>query len=239
LHLDYAAEDAHDVASMLLESQKYAPGKASLYADVSVQYLLNGQATQTAILDQLDIMARNMRTSRPDQSLAVILISSHGEMIDGQFYLIPSGFDAGSLNKMTSSAISASEFARKVQAIAKDGKVLLLLDACHSGAVAAGGWAKDPDAKVLQDAMDMANVTVLTSSKENEQSQELSKWKHGAFTKAFLDALSGAADPEGRGVIKLSALAGAMYAELPTLTRDQQHLGLHVNFEGDLFVVTR
>ena len=28
LHLDYAAEDAHDVATALLESQKGSPGKA-------------------------------------------------------------------------------------------------------------------------------------------------------------------------------------------------------------------
>jgi hypothetical protein len=39
-----------------------------------------------------------------------------------------------------------------VQALAKYGKVLLLLDACHSGAVGAEGEATDPDAKVLQDA---------------------------------------------------------------------------------------
>ncbi len=87
LHLDYAAEDAHDVANALLESQKGAPGKPSLYADVSVQYLPNDRAGHTAILDALDAMARGMRTSGPDQDVAVILVSSHGEMIDGQFYL--------------------------------------------------------------------------------------------------------------------------------------------------------
>ena len=98
LHLDYAAEDARDVANALLESQKGAPGKPSLYADVSVQYLPNDQAGHTAILDALDAMARSMRTSGPDQDVTVILVSSHGEMIDGQFYLIPYGFNAGSEN---------------------------------------------------------------------------------------------------------------------------------------------
>ena len=34
LHLNYAAKDAHDVATALLDSQKLGPGKASLYADV-------------------------------------------------------------------------------------------------------------------------------------------------------------------------------------------------------------
>ena len=51
LHLDYAAEDAHDVAGALFDSQKGGPGKASCYADVRVDYLLNEQATHTAILD--------------------------------------------------------------------------------------------------------------------------------------------------------------------------------------------
>ncbi len=205
LHLDYAAEDAHDVASALLDSQKTAPGKASLYADVSATYLPNDKASKTAIEDALDAIAQSMATNEPAQDIAVILVSSHGEMIDGQFYLVPYGFVAnGSNNAAASSAVSASEFAKKVQALAKYGKVLLLLDACHSGAVGPGGWAKDPDAKVLQDAMDMENVTVLTSSKKNELSEELPEWKHGALAQAFLDALAGAADPEG--IIRLSAL---------------------------------
>jgi uncharacterized caspase-like protein len=66
-------------------------------------------------------------------------------MIDGQFYIIPYDFDTGSRNKSIKSAVSASEFAKKVQALGKYGKVLLLLDACHSGAVGAQGWATDPD----------------------------------------------------------------------------------------------
>jgi hypothetical protein len=235
LHLDYAAEDAHDVASALLENQRITPGKASLYADVKAQYLPNDQANHTAILDALDEMARSMPKGGPDQDVAVILFSSHGEMIGDQFYLIPYDFVAnGSQNAAATSAVSASEFAKKVQALAQRGKVLLLLDACHSGAVGAGGWAKDPDAKVLQDAMDMENVTVLSSSRKNELSQELPSWRHGAFTQAFLDALIGAAD--SHGVIRLSALTDAMEAEVQTLTHGQQHLGMHVNFGGDLFV---
>jgi uncharacterized caspase-like protein len=80
-------------------------------------------------------MARN----EPGQDVAVIFVSTHGEMIDKQFYLIPYGFDAGSEGKSIKSAVSASEFAKKVQALAEYGKVLLLLDGCHSGAVGAQG----------------------------------------------------------------------------------------------------
>ena len=236
LHLDYAAEDAHDVASALLDSQKGGPGKASLYADVDLQYLPNDKADSAAVLDALDAMAQRMAKSEPGQDVAVILISSHGAMIDGQFYLIPYGFDAGSQGRSIKSAVSATEFAKKVGALATQGKVLLLLDACHSGAVGAQAWAKDPDAKVLQDAMDLENVTVLTSSKKNELSEELPEWKHGAMAEAFLDALKGAADAQG--IVKLSALTDAMENEVQSLTKGKQHLGMHVNFSGDLFMVS-
>ena len=197
-------------------------------------YLPNGKADGAAILDALDAMAQSMAKGDPGQDVAVILVSSHGEMIDGQFYIIPYDFDTGSRNKSIKSAVSASEFAKKLQALAKYGKVLLLLDACHSGAVGAQGWATDPDAKVLRDAMDLENVTVLTSSKKNELSEELSEWKHGALAQAFLDALAGAADSQG--IVKLSALTDAMENEVQSLTNGRQHLGMHVNFSGDLFV---
>ncbi len=235
LHLDYAAEDAHDVANALTESQKGAPGKPSLYSDVSLQYLPNEKASKTAIEDALDAMAESMAKSVADQDTAVILVSSHGEMIGGQFYLIPYGFVAnGTRNAATDSAISASVFAEKVSALAAYGKVLVLLDACHSGAIGAGGWATDPSAKVLQDAMDLENVTVLTSSKRNELSEELPEWKHGALAQAFLDALTGAAD--SMGIVTRSALTDAMETEVQSLTKGRQHLGMHVNFSGDLFV---
>jgi WD40 repeat protein len=236
LHLNYAAKDAHDVASALLESQKGGPNKATLYADVDLQYLPNDKADSAAILDALDAMAQSMAKNEQGQDVALILISSHGEMIDKEFYLIPYGFDPGSQGRSIKSAVSASEFAKKVGALAAHGKVLLLLDACHSGAVGAQGWAKDPDAKVLQDAMDLENVTVLTSSKKNEKSEELPDWGHGALALAFLHALAGAKDSQG--VVRLSALTDSMENEVQSLTKGRQHLGMHVNFSGDLFMAS-
>jgi WD40 repeat protein len=234
LHLDYAAEDAHDVASALQDSQQMAPGKPDLYADVKVTYLRNDEASNTAIRDALDDMAGSMKTGNPDQDVAVILISSHGELIDGQFYLVPYGVDIGSKNKIIASALSASDFAKQVQDIAKRGKVLLLLDSCNSGAVGPGGWATDPDAKVLRDAMNMENVTVLTSSDKKGLSEELPNWRHGALAQAFLDSLTGAAD--GDGIVRLTALTATMDNELQSLTHRRQSLGMHVNFGGHLFV---
>jgi len=84
--------------------------------------------------------------------------------------------------------------------------------------------------------MDLENVTVLTSSKKNELSEELPEWKHGALAEAFLDALRGAADSQG--VVPLTALTDAMEKEIRQLTKGRQHLGMHVNFSGDLFMAS-
>ena len=134
LHLDYAIEDARDVANALLASQKGAPGKASLYADVRIQYLSDEteqKPTREGIIKAMDTIAREMRASGSDQDVAVVLISTHGAMIGDEFYLVPFGVDPAAID---ATSVSATEFARKVKAIAEHGKVLLLLDACHSGA---------------------------------------------------------------------------------------------------------
>src|SRR5262249_24952925 len=90
------------------------------------------------------------------------------------------------------------------------------------------------DASVLSKLATMDTVTELTSSKQFESSLEDKDWGHGAFTRAFLDALASPGD--SRGVISVSALADAMEDAVHSLTKGKQHLGSHENFGGELFV---
>jgi hypothetical protein len=57
---------------------------------------------------------------------------------------------------LKSSAILADEFHHKAAELAKYGRVLVLLDACHSGGVTA-------NADLLRSIIAASNVTVLTS----------------------------------------------------------------------------
>ncbi len=80
------------------------------------------------------------------------------------------------------------------------GKVLVLLDACHSGSSIAG--TKDglpPDIETVRSELAAAGngVIVLTSSQGQELSKENPDWQHGAFTKAVLEALMDTADSDG------------------------------------------
>ena len=239
LSLTYAAEDARDVADALGDSQKIAQGKASLYGDVTTNSLLDEEASRILILEAIDGLTRSMRKSVDDQDVAVILFSGHGEIIEGKYYLIPYGVDISTPTRMESSSVWIEEFAAKIKELAKRGRVLLLFDACHSGAVGPGGESPVLDAGVLRDALNSDNITVLTSSKKDELSREDRAWGHGAFTKAFLDALAGGADPQSRGVISTADLAVAMRNELDRLSAGKQHLGVHMNFADDVFVTNQ
>jgi len=72
---------------------------------------------------------------------------------------------------------------------------------------------------------------------------ESAAWNHGAFTEAFLDALAGGARADDQGRISMPELAKAMDKamdkDLDGLTKGKQHLGPHVNFLTDMFVVNR
>jgi WD40 repeat protein len=229
LHLDYADNDARDVATALLGSQKKAPCNPSLYADVKVQALTDAteeKPTRENILKAIEVMAQNMRRAGSERDVALVLLSTHGAMIGNELYLLPYGVD---LTSIAASALSVTDLARSVQTLAEAGKVILLIDACHSGGIG----PDQLDASVLGKLVTMDTVTVLASSKRFENSLEDSRWGHGAFTKAFLDALSGAADAQGRGIIRMGDLAMSMDAEVESLTDGKQHLGPHLNFVKD------
>jgi hypothetical protein len=82
-------------------------------------------------------------------------------------------------------ALSVDAFKGELMEIAKHGRVLVLLDACHSGATSLDGSSQAVDAAVLRRELAAANVTGLTSSGRSEVSLEDDAWQHGAFTRAL------------------------------------------------------
>jgi len=233
LRLKFANRDAEDVAGALVNTQS-----TGLYAEVLPIYLHDGTADKAGIFDAVASMQRNMANDA-GQSLAVVMFSGHGTMIDGQFYLVPYGVDASTPARLKASAIPAGEFQNEIAKLAEHGRVLVLLDACRSGGLMAGRTNTLP-ADTLRAAIASSNVTVLTSSTSDKLSREDEAWQHGAFTKVLLDALSGSAaadiDTDHNGVISMSELIVYIAKNLARLTDDQQQLGLDQRFQGDVFV---
>jgi hypothetical protein len=86
-----------------------------------------------------------------------------GRAQDRRLGHLPYGVDARTPADLKASAISADEFHHKVAGLAKYGRVLVLLDACHSGGVTGDGSALTSNADLLRSIIAASNVTVLTS----------------------------------------------------------------------------
>jgi uncharacterized caspase-like protein len=241
LRLRFAAKDAADVVAFLFGTQ-VGPfnSMGGLYERIWPQLLRDGEADRAGIFRALGSMKTNMAKDPVGQDLAVVFFSGHGAMIDDRFYLLPYGVDARTPADLKASAISANDFHDEVAELAKHGRVLVLLDACRSGAVTGdGSKLTSNDADVLRLTIAASNVTVLTSSTKNEFSREDEKWNNGAFTKVLLDALGKDADEDHDGLISMSDLTRYLSTHVIRLTDGQQHPGVEQRFEGEVFIASQ
>ena len=235
LTLKFAEKDARDVTAAIVNTQDISGpyrGSGGLYAEVKPRLLVDSAASKPQIFRELGSMRRIMAVD----DTAIVLFFGHGMMIDGEFYLLPYGVDAteGPVG-IKSTAIPAFEFQKEVEQLAHRGRVLVLLDTCHSGAFI-GDNSTAPSADVLR-SIALSNVTVLTSSQDTQLSREDDAWQNGAFTKAFLEALSdSSADTDHNGVLSVNELANYLGRALPRLTNGARQLAIALSFEGNLFV---
>ena len=229
LRLNYADRDARDLANAILSTQ------ASLYSRVIPQVLSDKDASKAGILRALKTMRAGMEANR-DNDLAVVHFSGHGALVDGKLYLLPYEVDARDAVGIQTNGLSIDELRGELLELAKHGRVLVLLDACHSGATTMSGTPLAMDLTALRTGLAAAKVTVLTSSSGNELSREDAKWEHGAFTKVLLDALTDpGADPDRNGLIKPTALAHYVDTHVKTMTDGAQSPGMEVRFDTTVF----
>src|SRR5262249_20626624 len=140
LRLNYADRDARDLASAIVNTQAVTDmqgRQGGLYAAVEPQVLLDKDANKAGIMRALDTMRKNMATG----DLAVVHFSGHGVLVDGSLYLLPSDVDARDPVGIKTSGLSIDQFRSELLELAKLGRVLVLLDACHSGATTMDGAA--------------------------------------------------------------------------------------------------
>jgi uncharacterized caspase-like protein len=165
----------------------------------------------------------------------VVLFSGHGVMVGGGFYLVIHGVDARTPVAIKATALPMNEFREELHKLGAGGRVLVLLDACHSGATTADGTRLPMNADLLRAALATTNVTVLTSSSAEETSFEDDRWQNGAFTEVFLEALSHA-DTDKDGLISVTDLTSYITTHVPRLTGNKQKPGIEVRFQSDVFV---
>lgn len=234
LKLDFAAIDAHDLARALLRQE------GALFTRVNVEPLTDEDATKLAIGAALTRLAQRMTPEQGD--VAIIHFSGHGEIIGEDYYLLPHDVDAANSHQLDNSGLHIGELRRRVSRMSEQGKVLVLLDACHSGAVVDGAKSHlPPDITTVREQLAKAGpgAIVLSSSSHREVSCEHPDWQNGAFTEVILAALDGAADLDGDGWLTVSEFNKYVVENVRTLTGGAQNpkistIGEH-HFEARLF----
>jgi WD40 repeat protein len=231
LRLHYADRDAHDLASAVVNTQE------GLYSRVDAQALLDKDASRSGILRGLQTLRTEMERGGGND-LAVVHFSGHGALVDGTLYLLPYDTDARDAVGIKTTALSVDALKGELMEIAKHGRVLVLLDACHSGATSLDRSSQAVDAAALRQVLAAANITVLTSSGGREPSLEDEAWQHGAFTRALLDALNDpSADADRVGLINANALAHYVARHVASLTGGKQTPDMEVRFDTTVFAV--
>ena len=192
--------DARDIAAVLT-SKAYCG-----YESRGVHLLLDGDATLARIRTALDSVAK---TSGPGDTV-VIFFSGHGTLVgdpaDPESALLPVEWN-GRTPETTS--LSETEFSSVLRRITAQ-RLLVLIDACHSGGAGSFKRTEKGESPVLgyseKSLGRLAQGTgrvLIASSRADETSLVIPNAPNSVFTSKLLDALRGQGRTRGDGVIRV------------------------------------
>jgi len=211
LRLDLAAKDALDFGAAWNEQ------RGRLYSGVEVKALTDAQATKGNILDSLEWLQRQVTA----KDIAVLFFAGHGiNDSTGAFYFLPVDAD---MEKLKRTGISQADITSTVAGIA--GKVLVFMDACHSGNLM--GKVKRRGmvviSSVVNELASAENGAVVFSSTTGRQfALENMEWGNGAFTKGVVEDIRGKADYTSSGRITVNMLDLYVSERVKELTKGHQ-----------------
>ena len=178
LALNYAHKDA-----IVLEKTLKA-NHQGVFRRVRSKLLIDRDATRQNIIDGLAWLEK---TATP-KDVVVLFLGGHGSRDPkGQFHFIPVDVKGEDLE---GTAVAGNLLKKKLANL--PGRVVVLLDACHSGAAKKKQPLIDDLARDL--VSEDAGIVVMCSSRGSEYSLESKKVEHGFFTLGLVEALSGRAD---------------------------------------------
>ncbi|MBP7861447.1 caspase family protein [bacterium] len=179
--LKYSAKDARDFRDFLVNECNFAPDH--------VRLLLNEKATERRVTSELGnkFLARVAKTG----DLTVLYFSTHGSSskadIKGKNYLVAYDTDRDDLY---ATGIEMQKISDAISDRIDSGRVLLVLDACHSGATTGGAKAmNDPGNFDAEEIAQGSGKLVMCSSKPDQQSWESARYQNGVFTRKLIEGL--------------------------------------------------
>jgi hypothetical protein len=231
LRLDFAAGDATEVV------RTFKSKTGGLFGKMDDRLLTDRQATRGNVLDALNGLRKNARP----EDLAVVYFAGHGVKDKTDFYLLTAETDILNLPKTALSGTDLREALKEYPC-----QVLLLLEACHAGAFGQGkplakkglGPAAGELARALTD--DDVGVAVMAACMGHEKALEDAKQKHGLFTLALIEGLSGKASANKRnGLVYVHQLHSYVFERVAELSADRQHPFLSLPWTVESFPLAK
>jgi len=210
LRLQFAAKDAIDFSLSMFRQE------GLLYERVELRLLTDEQATAQNIRDGLQWLQNQTTFS----DVAMLFMAGHGVNNNiGDFFFMPVDAD---VNRINATCVSYSEIKRTIDAIA--GKIIVFIDACHSGNVLGNNQRRAAmHHQAVSELTSAENAAVVfTSSTGRQFALENPEWNNGAFTKALVEGLNGEADLFGRRTITVNNLSSYVANRVRELTNGQQ-----------------
>jgi WD40 repeat protein len=209
--LNFPAKDATD----FVEAMRLQEG--GLYSKVEFKLLTDKLATKDNILDGLEWVQRQT-TSR---DVAMVFFAGHGVNDNlNRYFFCTHNFEEQSLLR---TGVAYSDIRSAVEAIA--GKALFFVDTCHAGN-AIGARSRGGLADIVGLVNELSSVEngviVFTAATSKQNSLEDAQWGNGAFTKALVEGLKGAADIKNQGKITVSLLDFYVAERVKELTGGKQ-----------------
>lgn len=207
LNLNYGVPDATAIASFM---NRKAQG---LFKEVRTYELYNQDATRANIMAKL----AELRTTNPED-VAVIYFAGHGESLDDGWYFLPHEVVYPEKeDEIRTKGLSANVIKEEVTKVGAQ-KVLMLMDACKSGA-ALVSFRGFEERKALRQLARSTGIHIVAAAGSDQFAAEVKDIGHGVFTFAVLAGLDGAADgAPNDGVISIRELLSYVEAEIPEIS---------------------
>ncbi len=206
LRLQFAAKDVSDFVQTMTRQ------KGLLYETVETKLLTDQKATAKNIRDGLTWL----RNKTGDQDIAVLYLAGHGiNNKTGSFFFMPIDAD---FNNPDAGCIGYADIKKAVAAVA--GKVIIFMDACHSGKALGDPTEANNAVKSLSETT--GKTIVFASSTGRQYSLENPEWNNGAFTKAVVEGLNGKADLLGNNTVTVKTLDYYIAGRVKELTNGKQ-----------------
>ncbi|PWL60706.1 MAG: hypothetical protein DBY35_07080 [Bacteroidales bacterium] len=218
--LKYAEADAKAVVDAFVSRHKYT------FGNINKTILLGNNVSCQSIEREIDKIADTAKSN----DLAIIFFAGHG-LVDNldKYYLATAETTDGETPRKGS--FSASSFNEKIAYI--NCKLVIFIDACYSGKLVegmrSGGISNAQFFKELRSTKNGTNI--YTSSGSTSQSKEDSRYGHGVFTQALIEACDFKnSDVDSDGRITIKEIRNYLERRIPELTKNQQK-PIHRNLE--------